>query len=108
MRASSASSALAGPRERNAGDMKKANSRPVDPSRSSLREVPEVDFRRYHVRRNPYAAVIAKEGISVVHDGPSARSLAAIPEVDFSRVQAHRSDWAGRARRAVLQLRAGR
>ncbi|TMQ07845.1 MAG: hypothetical protein E6J90_42120 [Deltaproteobacteria bacterium] len=74
----------------------------------SLREMPEIDFRRYHVRKNPYAAVIARKGISVVHDGPSLRSLAEIPEVDFSRVQAHRSAHAGRARQALLQLRAGR
>lgn len=70
--------------------------------------MPEIDFRHYHVRRNPYAAVIAREGITVIHDGPSARSLAEIPEVDFSRVRAHRSAYAARARRAVLQLQAGR
>ena len=88
--------------------MKKARSRPADPSAMSLREMPEIDFDRYRIRKNPYAAVIAREGISVVHDGPSARSLAEIPEVDFARVQAHRSAYAGRARRAVLQLRTGR
>ena len=36
-----------------------------EPSRASLREVPEVDFDRARVRRNPYAARIAKEGIVV-------------------------------------------
>jgi hypothetical protein len=74
----------------------------------SLREMPEIDFGRYHIRKNPYAAAIAREGISVAHDGPTARSLAEIPEVDFSRVRAHRNADAGRARRAVLQLQAGR
>lgn len=88
--------------------MKKASSRPVDPSATSLREMPEIDFDRYHIRKNPYAAVIAREGISVVHDGPSIRSLAEIPEVDFSRVHPHRSAYAGRARSTVLQLRTGR
>ena len=88
--------------------MKKASSRAADPSAASLREMPEIDFDRYHIRKNPYAARIAREGISVVHDGPSARSLAEIPEVDFSRVQPQRSAYAGRTRRAVLQLRTGR
>ncbi|HEX7838190.1 MAG TPA: hypothetical protein VF469_12035 [Kofleriaceae bacterium] len=74
----------------------------------SVREMPEIDFRRYHVQRNPYAKVIAREGISVVHDEPSAPSLAELPEVDFSQVQARRNAYAGRARRAVLQLKAGR
>lgn len=88
--------------------MKKASSRSADPSVMALHEMPEIDFTRYRIRRNPYAAVIAREGISVVHDDPSASSLAEIPEVDFSRVRADRSSYAGRARRAVLQLKAGR
>ena len=36
-----------------------------EPSRSSLREMPEVDFSKVRVRRNPYARRIAKEGLSV-------------------------------------------
>ena len=88
--------------------MKKASSRAIGPSVMSVREMPEIDFRRYHVRKNPYAAVIAREGISVVHDEPSSRSLAELPEVDFSHVQPGRNAYAGRARRAVLQLKAGR
>jgi hypothetical protein len=89
--------------------MKKATSRTSpDPSAASLREMPEIDFPRYHRRRNPYAAVIARKGASVIHDEPSARSLADLPEVDFSRAQARRSSFAGRARRAVIQLEAGR
>src|SRR5579872_3639550 len=107
-RMSFASSALARRRARNGENMKKASSRPVDPSATSLREMPEIDFDRYHIRKNPYAAVIAREGISVVHDGPSIRSLAEIPEVDVSRVHPHRSAYAGRARSTVLQLRTGR
>lgn len=35
------------------------------PSRRSLREMPEVDFRKAKVRRNPYADRIAAEGISI-------------------------------------------
>jgi hypothetical protein len=46
--------------------MKKASPRSTkEPSRSSLREMPEVDFKKAKVRRNPYARRIAAEGISV-------------------------------------------
>lgn len=47
--------------------MKKKASKPREPSKASLREIPEVDFDRAHVRRNPYAARVAAEGI--VHVG---------------------------------------
>jgi hypothetical protein len=46
--------------------MKKARKHP-EPSRASLREIPEVDFDRAKVRRNPYAERIATEGI--IHVG---------------------------------------
>jgi hypothetical protein len=36
-----------------------------EPSKASLREIPEVDFSKARVRRNPYAARIAEEGIVV-------------------------------------------
>src|SRR5467141_4507761 len=46
--------------------MKKAVSKKArEPSRASLREMPEVNFDRTKVRRNPYALRIAKEGISI-------------------------------------------
>ena len=46
--------------------MKKANRRTQrGPSKRSLREMPEVDFRKVHVRRNPYSRQIAAEGLSV-------------------------------------------
>lgn len=46
--------------------MKKAIVRKTkEPSRKSLREMPEVDFRKARIRRNPYARRIAAEGISV-------------------------------------------
>ena len=41
--------------------MKKAH----EPSAASLRAIPEVDFSKAKVRRNPYAARIAREGIVV-------------------------------------------
>ena len=37
----------------------------MEPSKASLREMPEVDFKTVKVRRNSYAARIAKEGIVV-------------------------------------------
>ena len=46
--------------------MKKAHRRATrEPSARSLREIPEVDFRKSRVRRNPYARRIAKDGILV-------------------------------------------
>ncbi|MGA2451059.1 MAG: ribbon-helix-helix protein, CopG family [Polyangiaceae bacterium] len=50
--------------------MKKANDRlrrtkHAEPSAASLKEIPEVDFTKVRVRRNPYAARIAREGITV-------------------------------------------
>ncbi len=46
--------------------MKKATGKkPREPTRVSLREMPEVDFDKAKVRRNPYALRIAKEGISI-------------------------------------------
>ena len=46
--------------------MKKANSRTQrEPSRRSLREMPEVDFRTARVTRNPYARRIAAGGLVV-------------------------------------------
>lgn len=35
------------------------------PSKASLREIPEIDFSKAKVRKNPYAARIAKEGFTV-------------------------------------------
>ena len=46
--------------------MKKAKkSRQPEPSRASLREIPEIDFSKVRVRRNPYAGRIAKNGIVI-------------------------------------------
>ena len=39
----------------------------TEPTKRSLREIPEVDFKVAKVRRNPYAKRIAAEGIA--HDG---------------------------------------
>jgi hypothetical protein len=45
--------------------MKAAKKHKRAPSRTSLREIPEIDFAKVRVRRNPYAVRIAKEGIVV-------------------------------------------
>jgi hypothetical protein len=46
--------------------MKKAKrAKHIEPSKASLREIPEVDFSKARVRKNPYAARIAAEGIVV-------------------------------------------
>jgi hypothetical protein len=46
--------------------MKKATGKKLrGPSRASLREMPEVNFDKAKVRRNPYALRIAAEGISI-------------------------------------------
>jgi hypothetical protein len=43
--------------------MKKARRKQSEPSRTSLKEIPEIDFRKVKVRPNPYASRIAAEGI---------------------------------------------
>lgn len=45
--------------------MKKASRKPQEPSRTSLKEIPEVDFTKAKIRRNPYADRIARESISL-------------------------------------------
>src|ERR1700690_3680804 len=98
MRRQSASSARGEPPATSGGDMKTATSRrSLNPSATSLRAMPEVDFRRYRIRRNPYAARIAREGIAILHDGPSEESLAEIPEADFRSARVRRNPYASRA-----------
>ena len=48
--------------------MKKASktkAKHAEPSRASLKEMPEVDFGKVRVRKNDHAARIAREGITV-------------------------------------------
>ena len=46
--------------------MKKATGKKIrEPARASLREMPEVNFDKAKVRRNPYALRIPAEGISI-------------------------------------------
>lgn len=84
--------------------MKKArSSRPVAPSKTSLREIPEVDFARYQVRRNRFAMRVKTEGIELIHDPPSDASLAEIPEADLATAQRRR-----RGATVYLQVGKGR
>lgn len=66
------------------GDMKKKVSKPREPSKASLREIPEVDFDRARVRRNPYAARIAAEGIIHVGRGRPIKGTETGPTVPRS------------------------
>ncbi len=45
--------------------MKKRAGKTREPSKASLREIPEVDFEHAQVHRNPHAARIAAQGIYV-------------------------------------------
>jgi hypothetical protein len=40
-----------------------------EPSKASLRDIPEIDFRTARVRRNPYLARVAEGGIIHVRRG---------------------------------------
>jgi hypothetical protein len=71
--------------------------------------MPEVVFARRRVRRNPYAARIAREGIQLVHDEPSAESLVDLPEASFAvATHVRRNPYASRAAEAASKLQYGR
>ena len=62
----SASLARASRRSTNAGATKKATARKAqEPSKASLKEIPEIDFKTASLRANPYAARIAAEGLVI-------------------------------------------
>lgn len=89
--------------------MKKATSRRArEPSAASLRELPPVELTRYRIRRNPYAARIAREGIEIVHHEPSRASLAEMPETDFSVARVHRNTPRSRAAESAARIQYGR
>ena len=85
--------------------MKKAS---TEPSKASLREMPEVDFATYRVRRSPYAARIRLEGVQLAHREPSARSLAEIPEVDLDGARIRRNPYVSRAAETAAKVQYGR
>jgi hypothetical protein len=63
--------------------MKKAR-RPREPSRASLRAIPEVDFDAVTVRPNPYPARIAAEGVIHVRVGRPRKGTETGPTVPRS------------------------
>lgn len=78
------------------------------PSAVSLKEMPEVDFHSYRIRRNPYAARIEREGAELAHRGPSAGALMEMPEADFSRARIHANRYAVNAAEAASKIQYGR
>lgn len=64
--------------------MKKKVTEPREPSKASLRAIPEVDFGRARVRRNPYAARVAAEGIVHVGRGRPRKGTETGPTVPRS------------------------
>lgn len=79
-----------------------------EPTAASLRDMPEVDMRRYRVKPNRLAARIAREGVEVAHEGPSRASLEAIPEVDFASASVRKNRYAARIQKAGIVLQVGR
>jgi hypothetical protein len=63
--------------------MKKTR-KPREPSRASLKEIPEVDFRAARVRRNPYAALVAAGGIVHLRRGRPRKGTETGPTVPRS------------------------
>jgi hypothetical protein len=79
--------------------MKKASPRKTkDPSRASLREMPEVDFGRTKARRNPYARRIAAQGLTIhvergrprkgTETGPTIPRSVRFPAAVWARLEA--------------------
>ena len=70
------------------------------PRAVSLKELPEINFDRYRIRRNPYAARIEREGAQLSHREPSKASLREMPEADFSRTRVRPNKYASAAEKA--------
>lgn len=86
----------------------KKTSKARNPSETSLRAVPEVDFSAYgRRRRNPFAKRIAKEGRDLVHRQPSRVSLEEMPEVGAT-TKGRRNPYAKRIATQGAQLQVGR
>ena len=85
--------------------MKKAKTRSQrEPSVASPREIPEVDFSKSRIRRNPYAARVAREGLVVQIGRGRPRKLLEVGgtrprSVRFSEVVWKQIEVVARARR---------
>lgn len=82
--------------------------RQMSPTAASLRELPEIDFTKYRIHRNPYAGRIKREGVKVVHDEPSAAALVEMPEVDFDRARVRPNKFALQAGKVASKIQHGR
>ncbi len=86
--------------------MKKANRKTTqtpkhpEPSKASLKEMPEVDFTKARVRRNSHAARIAKEGITVQVGRGRPRKLTEVGGTSPRSVRFPDEVWAMLERRA--------
>ena len=70
--------------------------------------LPEIDFPAYRIRKNRYAARIAREGVEVVHDEPSAAALAEMPEADFGRARVRPNRYAAKVAAAASNIQYGK
>ena len=82
--------------------------REIPPSAATLREMPEVDFAAFRIRRNPHAARIVREGVQVIHDAPSPAALAEMPEADFGRARVRPNKYATQAAAAASNIQYGK
>jgi hypothetical protein len=73
-----------------------------------FRAIRNIEFAAFRVRRNPYAARIAREGIQIVHDAPSSTSLAEMPEADFTRSRVSRNRFAAKALETASRVQYGK
>ena len=91
--------------------MKRAKKRrsAMGPSKASLREIPEIDLATAKVRRNPYAARIAREGIEVQVGRGRPKKLLEVGETEPRSVRFPPAVWRrleGTAKRKGMTLHA--
>lgn len=91
--------------------MKRAKKRPrvTEPSKASLREIPEIDFATAKFRTNPYAARIAREGIEIQVGRGRPKKLLEVGETEPRSVRFPSAIWKrleGRAKKQGLTLHA--
>lgn len=87
----------------------KTKRKATEPSKASLHEIPEVNFATAKIRRNPYAARIAREGIEVQIGRGRRRKLLEGGETEPRSVRFLAAIWKrleGTAKRKGLTLHA--
>lgn len=81
----------------------------IEPTRASLREIPEIDFATAKVRANPYAARVAREGIEIQIGRGRPKRLLEVGETVPRSVRFPRAVWKrleGRAKKQGMTLHA--